>query len=63
MKLLCNEVPIPSLPQVSVVQGVVGGRKTKPHKYPWLTYLEIVTHEGGESRCGGTLISPRHAEI
>ena len=54
---------LPSPPQVSVVQGVVGGRKTKPHKYPWLTYLEIVTHEGGDSRCGGTIISPRHAEI
>ena len=58
-------MPIPSHlpPQVPVVQGVVGGRKTKPHKYPWLTYLEIVTHEGGDSRCGGTIISPRHAEI
>ena len=25
---------------------VVGGRKTKANKYPWLVYLEIVDHKG-----------------
>ena len=42
------------------VECVVGGRKTKANKYPWLTYLEIVDHLGKDSRCGGTIISPRH---
>ena len=42
------------------VECVVGGRKTKANKYPWLTYLEIVDHLGKESRCGGTIVSPRH---
>ena len=29
-----------------VVESVVGGRKTKANKYPWLAYLEIISHDG-----------------
>ena len=59
-----------------VVESVVGGRKTKANKYPWLAYLEIISHDGKvgtnqslknsicsiikESQCGGTIISSRH---
>jgi len=42
------------------VKRIVGGRKTRPHKYPWQTYIEILDHSGEESRCGGSIIGPRH---
>ena len=42
------------------VKRVVGGRKTKAHKYPWLVFLETLDGRGEEGRCGGTIIHPRH---
>lgn len=42
------------------VKRIVGGKKSRPHKYPWQTYIEIIDHGGEDSRCGGTIIGPRH---
>ena len=42
------------------VKRIVGGKKSRPHKYPWQTYIEIVDNDGEDSRCGGTIIGPRH---
>ena len=38
------------------VKRIVGGKKSRPHKYPWQTYIEIVDNNGEDSRCGGTII-------
>ena len=42
------------------VKRIVGGKKSRPHKYPWQTYIEIIDKSGEDSRCGGTIIGPRH---
>ena len=34
------------LKSFDVSDSVVGGRKTKANKYPWLAYLEILGHDG-----------------
>jgi len=42
------------------VKRIVGGKKSSAHKYPWQTYIEIIDRYGEDSRCGGTIIGPRH---
>ena len=34
------------LKSLDVSESVVGGRKTKANKYPWLAYLEVLGHDG-----------------
>ena len=46
--------------QTGRVKRVVGGRKTRANKYPWLVFLETTDGRGEEGRCGGTIISPRN---
>jgi len=46
--------------QAGRVKRIVGGKKSSAHKYPWQTYIEIIDRYGEDSRCGGTIIGPRH---
>ena len=58
--LVVSAALLVTLLQAGRVKRVVGGRKTKAHKYPWLVFLETTDQRGEEGRCGGSIIHPRH---
>ena len=58
--LLTVSLAVVVMVQTGRVKRVVGGRKTKAHKYPWLVFLETTDQRGEEGRCGGTIIHPRN---